>query len=190
MYWTKEKRILYGNVISALLFGIDGFALGLYATVNSNEKQNQPAIYGQRFLVSLSTQVVPCYNSTTLQLYQEVPLYSTVAAPNSSYNTVSYVIANYIIYAFTTAEGYPIMGITISVVYPDGSSIQAQGTVIRDITISTSCDILTNDLISTNIAIVGGTGRFVSAAGNWSSNQNSATTTVVTVEFAVPSYNI
>ena len=56
------------------------------------------------------------------------------------------------------------------VFFSDGNTLQIQGQVIRNITIDINGVILTDDLISTNIAVVVGTASKEGAQGNWRSD--------------------
>jgi len=184
---TKRDKEYITVLVILMLFALTDFGLGLYGTINSNQKQNKPTTYTQQFDVALSTQVVPSNNSTQLQLYQEIPLYSTIAQPSGgNFAPVSFVIANYDILGFTSGTNYPVMSVIGSVVYTDGSSIQIQGVVVRNITITADGTITSNQLISTNIAIVGGTGSYKGAYGTWLSVQSQPFVTRISTTFAVP----
>lgn len=183
----KQRKIWW--LVFVLVSIATAFGLSLFATINSLQKQNQPAQYYLTFDVSLSTVVYPSTNSTTLQLYQRVPLYSTVQQP-FGYTPVTYTSASYEIVAFTPQTNYPVMQLTGSVVFPDKSSLQIQGSVIRDIRISDKGVILKNALISTNIAIVGGTNTYKGAYGQWTSTQTDSNAFVTTIraQIAVPQW--
>lgn len=166
---------------------VSALGLAIYAAIAATI--NNPTYYSQQFNVSLSSRI-PANNGTTLELYQEIPLYSTVAQP-PGFAPVEYVLANYEIIGFTdetdpSQPRYPVMSLVGSVVYTTGDSLQIQGTVIRDITISEDGTITRNRLISVNIAVIGGSGKYVGAWGNWQSFQSLAFETRIVTEFQVP----
>lgn len=178
MKFSRQQLANLG--FTALGIALVALTLSIYSTVNST--QNNPTYYSQIFDVSLSTQV-PGANST-LSLLEEIPLYSTLAQPPGFAN-VAFVIGNYEILAFD-ANNNPKMNFVGSVVYTDGDSIIIQGTITRDITVDQNGVILRNRLVSVNVGVIGGTGKYVGAYGNWQSKQDSAFTTRIFTEFQVP----
>jgi len=176
-------------------------------------KQNRPMTFEHKFLVSLPVRVDHDHDEnhvnnksssssskpkqktlssssyatgmSGLSLFERMTLYSDLVQPKQ-YTPVSFVVAQYQVIGFDPLTQHPICTVTATVEYPDRSSLQIQGLVTRDVQIDTNKKIIKNQLVRTNIAVIGGTGRFVGSYGSWTSRQVDDTTTEITTRFSVP----